>query len=148
MSKLNLSKGKNLKINHCDHKEELNKRIASHKSYFYCYKCNNIMLIDNNKAYCTYKLIDDEKDSNEEIEFDPVTIVKNMIQRQEEQIKDINEKLVLNFSYKEESNYDKINSNKKKSPSKVTEENEEESNNLLKNINDDVINNKEKKEIN
>ena len=83
MSKLNLSKGKNLKINHCDHKEELNKRIASHKSYFYCYKCNNIMLIDNNKAYCTYKLIDDEKDSNEEIEFYTVTIDNNIIKIQE-----------------------------------------------------------------
>ena len=142
MSKPNLSKDNNLKINHCEHKEELNKRIASHKSYFYCYKCNNIMLIDNDKSYCTYKLIDGEKESNEEIEFDPVTIVKNMIQRQEEQIQDINEKLVLNFSYKEESNYDKINSNKKKSPSKVTEENVEESNNnLLKNINGDIINN-------
>ena len=141
MSKPNLSKNNNLKINYCDHKEELNKRIASHKSYFYCYKCNNIMIIDNDKAYCTYKLIDNEKDSNEQIEFDPVIIVKNMIERQEEQIKDINEKLVLNFSYKEEINNDKINSNKNKSPSKVTDENEEKSNNLLKSVNVDINNN-------
>ena len=141
MSKQNLSKDNNLKINYCDHKEELNKRIVSHKSYFYCYKCNNIMIIDNDKAYCTYKLIDNEKDFNEQIEFDPVIIVKNMIERQEEQIKDINEKLVLNFSYKEEINNDKINSNKNKSPSKVTDENEEKSNNLLKSVNVDINNN-------
>ncbi len=94
MSKQNLSKNSGLKINHCDHKEELNKRIASHKSYFYCYKCNNIMIIDNDKAYCTYKLIDNEKDSNEQIEFDPVIIVKNMIERQEEE-KEIKNKAPL-----------------------------------------------------
>ena len=124
---------KNIKDNHCDHEKELEKRIRSNKLYFYCYKCNNIILIDNDKTFCTYKLIDDEKDSNEEVEFDPVTIVKNMIERQEEQIKDINEKLVLNFSYKEENNNDNINSDKSSTPIKVTPES--------KKINDDFIKN-------
>ena len=78
---------KNIKDNHCDHKEELEKRIKSNKSYFYCYKCNNIILIDNDKTFCTYKLIDDEKDSNEEVEFDPVTIVKNMKENLEKYLK-------------------------------------------------------------
>ena len=124
---------KNIKDNHCEHDKELEKRIKSNKSYFYCYKCNNIILIDHEKTFCTYKLVDDEKDSNEEVEFDPVTIVKNMIERQEEQIKDINEKLVLNFSYKEENNNDNINSDKSSTPIKVTPES--------KKINDDFIKN-------
>ena len=135
MSKSNEPKEKNLKYNHCDHNEGLNERIISHKPYFYCYKCNNILLIENDKAYCTYKLRDDEKDSNEQIEFDPVIIVKNMVQRQEEQIKDINEKLVLNFSYKEENHNDNIISDKNMTPSKEINENEP------KQINDDLINN-------
>ena len=77
--------------------EELNNCISSHKSYFYCYKCNNIFLIDQDKYFCANKFIDEEKDLNEQIEFDPVKIVKNMILRQEEQIKEINEQLILNF---------------------------------------------------
>ena len=133
MSRQNSLKRKNIKDNPCDHEEELEKRKKSKESYFYCYKCNNIILIDNENTYCTYKLIDGEKDSNEEVEFDPVTIVKNMIERQEEQIKDINEKLVLNFSYKEENNNDNINSDKSSTPTKVTSE--------LKKINDDFTNN-------
>ena len=84
MSRQNSLKRKNIKDNPCDHEEELEKRKKSKESYFYCYKCNNIILIDNENTYCTYKLIDGEKDSNEEVEFDPVTIVKNMIERQEE----------------------------------------------------------------
>ena len=141
MSKQNSTLTKNLKNNSCQHKEELNKRIISHKSYFYCYKCNNIILIDNDKYYITYKLIDDDKVSNEEVEFDPVITVKNMIQRQEEQIKDINEKLLLNFSYKEEKNNENINSNKKVTPLKDNNDFEDKEMQLLKKLNDDAINN-------
>ena len=141
MSRPHSSTKKSCKNNPCKHTEELNEKITSHKSYFYCYKCNNIFLIDNDHVYCTYKLIDDEKDCNEKIEFDPVVTVKNMIQRQEEQIKDINEKLLLNFSYKEENNRDNLNSDKKASPSKDNDENTGNKMKLFKKINDDLINN-------
>ena len=141
MSRPHSSTKKSCKNNPCEHTEELNERITSHKSYFYCYKCNNIFLIVNDHAYCTYKLIDDEKNCNEKIEFDPVVTVKNMIQRQEEQIKDINEKLLLNFSYKEENNRDNLNSDKKGSPSKDNDENTRNKMKLFKKINDDLINN-------
>ena len=116
MSNPNFNLEKNLK-NNCDHNEELNKSIMADKSYYYCYKCNNIILIDNEKFYCTYKLIEEDRTENEKVEFDPVVTLHNMIQRQEEQIKDINEKLVLNFSYNEES--------------------EEKQTNILKNINNE-----------
>ena len=40
------------------------------KSYYYCYKCNNIILIDNEKFYCTYKLIEEDRTENEKVEFE------------------------------------------------------------------------------
>ena len=97
MSRQNSLKRKNIKDNPCDHEEELEKRKKSKESYFYCYKCNNIFLIDQDKYYCANKYIDEDKDLCEEIEFDPVITVKNKIERQEEQIKEINEQLILNF---------------------------------------------------
>ena len=98
--------------NKCNHKEKLNKNISYNKPYYYCYKCNNIILIDNGKTYCTSKLILDEDDPSDKIEFDPISIVKLMIERQEEQIKDINEKLVLNYSNNDDIiNFNQINSN-------------------------------------
>ena len=97
MSRQNSSKGKKEKNNSCEHMEELNKCISAQKEYFYCYKCNNIFLIDQNKYYCANKYIDEDKDLCEEIEIDPVITVKNKIERQEEQIKEINEQLILNF---------------------------------------------------
>ena len=132
MSNPNFNLEKNLK-NNCHHNEELNKSIMADKSYYYCYKCNNIILIDHEKFYCTYKLIEEDRTENEKVEFDPVVTLHNMIQRQEEQIKDINEKLVLNFSYNEES--------------------EEKQTNILKNINNENNNftppprNKKKRKI-
>ena len=87
----------------CHHNDIYNNNKSNQKSYFYCYNCNNLILIDNNRLYCTYKLISEE-DKNEKTEFDPIITVRQMIQRQEEQIKDINDKLVLNFSNNEESN--------------------------------------------
>ena len=100
--------------NHCNHQEQHKNNNLYNNSYFYCYKCNNIILIDKDKLYCTYKLLLDEDDSNEKIEIDPIEVVKLMIQRQEEQNKDINDKLVLNYSNKDESNnnYYQINSNR------------------------------------
>ena len=95
--------------NDCKHVQDQSNKASNNKKYFYCYKCNNIILIMNNKFYSTYKLIDDE-DINNKIEFDPILIVKLMINRQEEQIKDINEKLVLNFSNHDETDTNQINS--------------------------------------
>ena len=51
MSRQNSSKGKKEKNNSCEHMEELNKCISAQKEYFYCYKCNNIFLIDQDKYY-------------------------------------------------------------------------------------------------
>ena len=93
--------------NKCNHKEQININKANNKSYFYCFNCNNIILIDNDKTYCTYKLSLIEDDINDNVEFDPVILIKLMIERQEEQIKDINEKFVINYSHNDsESNID------------------------------------------
>ena len=120
--------------------EELNKCISVQKEYFYCYKCNNIFLIDQDKYYCANKYIDEDKDLCEEIEFDPVITVKNMIERQEEQIKEINEQLILNFSYKEENNNN--NSEKNSSPTKSnTNDKEESKTKILQRNNNELINN-------
>ena len=98
--------GKKLKKK-CNHNEQIKLNKEKNKSYFYCYNCSNIILIDNDKAYCTYKLSLIEDDINDNVEFDPVILVKLMIQRQEEQIKDINEKFVINYSYNDsQSNND------------------------------------------
>ena len=140
MSRQNSSKGKKEKNNSCEHMEELNKCISAQKEYFYCYKCNNIFLIDQDKYYCANKYIDEEKDLCEEIEFDPVITVKNMIERQEEQIKEINEQLILNFSYKEENNNN--NSEKNSSPTKSnTNDKEESKTKILQRSNNELINN-------
>ena len=61
MSRQNSLKRKNIKDNPCDHEEELEKRKKSKESYFYCYKCNNIILID--KANSSYKPSFDSKDT-------------------------------------------------------------------------------------
>ena len=141
MSIPNSPKEIKIKNNFCEHSKELNKHILSTKTYFYCYKCNNIILIDGNKYYCVCKFLEEGKDKNEKIEFDPVITLKNMIKRQEEQIKEINEKLVLNFSYKEEYNNDNTNSEKNISESKINNnDNEGNKMKLLKIINDDLIN--------
>ena len=140
MSRQNSSKGKKEKNNNCEHMEELNKCISAQKEYFYCYKCNNIFLIDQDKYYCANKYIDEDKDLCEEIEFDPVITVKNMIERQEEQIKEINEQLILNFSYKEENNNN--NSEKNSSPTKSnTNDKEESKTKILQRSNNELINN-------
>ncbi len=140
MSRQNSSKGKKEKNNSCEHMEELNKCISAQKEYFYCYKCNNIFLIDQDKYYCANKYIDEDKDLCEEIEFDPVITVKNMIERQEEQIKEINEQLILNFSYKEENNNN--NSEKNSSPTKSnTNDKEESKTKILQRNNNELINN-------
>ena len=99
--------------NKCNfHENKVKNNKDKLKPYFFCYKCNNLILIDNGKEYCTYKLILDEEDSIEKIEFDPISVVKLMIERHEEQIKDINEKLVLNYSNNENNcNNNQINSN-------------------------------------
>ena len=99
MSINNTSKNETLK-NNCKHDIQLEKNKSLNKSYFYCYKCNNLILIYNNKTYCTDRIILKEIDENcnEKTEFDPVVVVKNMIRRQDEQIKDFNDKFNLNYS--------------------------------------------------
>jgi len=84
----------------CQHDIQYQNDNVKNKSYFYCFKCNNLVLIYNNKKYCTNKIMfNDEEESNEDKdEFDPILVLRNMIRRQDEQIKDINDKLVLNYS--------------------------------------------------
>ena len=88
--------------NNCSHNEQLNSNKNYYKSYFFCYKCNHIILLYNNKTYSLFKFIPseeyEEQINNLQMEFDPIIIVRNMLKRQEEQIKYINDKLVLNFS--------------------------------------------------
>ena len=99
MSINNTSKNETLK-NNCKHDIQLEKKKSLNKSYFYCYKCNNLILIYNNKIFCTDRIILKEIDENcnEKTEFDPVVVVKNMIRRQDEQIRDFNDKFNLNYS--------------------------------------------------
>ena len=41
----------NEKINNkCNHDELINKKESLNQSYFYCFKCNHIILIDNNQT--------------------------------------------------------------------------------------------------
>ena len=92
--------------NICDHNDLLNINKELNKSYIYCYKCNNLILIDGNKTYLAYRYMPrfmfDEEEENEiieeKIEFDPILIVKGMIKRQDEQIREINDKLISNNS--------------------------------------------------
>ena len=98
--------------NNCKHNVRMENNKSLDKSYFYCYKCNNLVLIYNNKTYCTNRIILKEIDENcnEKTEFDPVVVIKNMIQRQDEQIRDFNYKLNLNYSslLNNENNTDNI----------------------------------------
>ena len=103
MSLSNMLANKIIK-NHCNHEEQDSNNNLYNNSYFYCYKCNNIILIDKDKLFCTYKLLFYEDDLNEKIEIDPIKIVQLIIQRQEEQNKDIIDRLVLNYSNNDESN--------------------------------------------
>ena len=86
--------------NRCQHDIQYQNDKSKNESYFYCFKCNNLVLIYNNKKYCTNRIMsnDEEEDNEDKNEFDPILVVRNMIRRQDEQIKDINDKLVLNYS--------------------------------------------------
>jgi hypothetical protein len=132
--------------NKCNHNNIINKNKSFQKSYFYCYKCNNIILIDNNKFYSTFKLITHEENISDKSECDPVSIVRRMIQRQNEQIKEINEKLVLNFNFNDEittnvlSNTEKNNHSGLSSPRQSEKkEKEKESIKNLKSVNSELI---------
>ena len=122
--------------NNCSHNEQLNTNKNYNKSYFFCYKCNHIILLYNNKTYSLFKFIPNEEYedqiNNLQMEFDPVIVVRNMLKRQEEQIKYINDKLVLNFSrnYIDEDNksfYEKRNNEY------ITEKINDEHNDKIKN---------------
>ena len=102
MSLNNTIKYDNKKIK-CNHNYQLNKFKILKKSYFFCFKCNRVVLLHNNKSYNIYKIdINDEDEeeekANENNEFDPILTVRSMVKRQAEQIKYINDKLFLNFS--------------------------------------------------
>lgn len=86
--------------NRCQHDIQYQSNKSKNKSYFYCFNCNNLVLIYNNKNYCTNSIIsnEDEENNEDKTEFDPVVVVRNMIRRQDDQIKEINDKLVLNYS--------------------------------------------------
>ena len=98
--------------NSCNHKEELNKN--KNNFYFYCYKCNNIILLDNDKIYCTYKTLMDDEDFDDEIELDPISVVRLMLKRQEEQTKNINDKFSSYYDNEKNENETSINNNEKK----------------------------------
>ena len=156
MSKNNFSK-KELTKTLCNHNDQLKKNIELKKSYFYCFKCNNLILIDGNKTYCTYRFMprfmDDEEEETEKyeekIEFDPVLIVKGMIQRQDEHIKDVNDKLVRNFSntfINDESNKENYNIEEKinesiSTVSNKSEDDKKEKTNVksLKKVNSQIV---------
>lgn len=97
--------------NSCNHKEELNKN--KNNFYFYCYKCNNIILLDNDKIYCTYKTLMDDEDFDDEIELDPISVVRLMLKRQEEQTKNINDKFSSYYDNEKNENETSINNNEK-----------------------------------
>ena len=108
--------------NNCNHEEQLRIYGKKNKSYFYCYDCNNIILIINDKSYTTLKYLIDDEDINYNLEFDPVIATKLMIKRHEEQMKYINDKLVLLFSnndFENNSNLSNNNSNNNSSLSKT-----------------------------
>ena len=130
--------------NLCNHDDELKKARSLNKSYFYCFKCNHLLLIDNNKTYNVCRVITNDiqgDNKNDKTEFDPIITIKNMLQRQDEQIKDINDKLVLNFSTNSIS--DNNNKNNYYINEKINESNEMINNNI--NNNNDNNNNEEKK---
>ena len=97
--------------NICNHKEQLLKNKSKNKNYFYCYNCNNIILIIHDKIYSTQKLIIEEQDTNDKLEFDPISTIKHMIERQEEQIKYMNYKLLKFYSNNEKENLNENSSN-------------------------------------
>ena len=97
--------------NSCNHKKELNKN--KNNFYFYCYKCNNIILLDNDKIYCTYKTLMDDEDFDDEIELDPISVVRLMLKRQEEQTKNINDKFSSYYDNEKNENETSINNNEK-----------------------------------
>ena len=97
--------------NNCNHKDEFDKN--KNRSYFYCYKCNNIILIDNDKIYCTYKSLMDDEDFNDEIELDPISVVRLMVKRQEEHTKNINDKFSSYYDNDKDENETSNNNNEK-----------------------------------
>jgi hypothetical protein len=116
--------------NLCNHDDERSKARSLNKSYFYCFKCNHLLLIDNNKTYNVCRVITNDSqgdNKNDKTEFDPIITIKNMLQRQDEQIKDINDKLVLNFSNNSIS--DNNNKNNYYINEKINESNDDNSNN-------------------
>ena len=115
--------------NYCKHDEQMIKTKALNKFYFYCFKCNHIILIYNNKSYTIYKLIekdDEEEYINDKLEFSPIDVVKLMIKRQDDQIKEINDKLVLNFSNNENLNKNDENNNNELRNETINESNNNE----------------------
>ena len=133
--------------NLCNHDDELKKARSLNKSYFYCFKCNHLLLIDNNKTYNVCRVITNDiqgDNKNDKTEFDPIITIKNMLQRQDEQIKDINDKLVLNFSTNSIS--DNNNKNNYYINEKINESNENINNDNNNNNNNNNNNTEEKKD--
>ena len=142
---MSLNNNINIK-NNCDHIEQLNKTKILNDSYFFCFKCSHIILLYDNKPYCVYKINSEEEEeiNNDIKEFDPVTTIRNMLKRIEEQIKYINEKLVLNLSNndidgnikenKDSKNNEYINEKINESYEKINKEE-----NIIKKVNSEII---------
>ena len=71
-------------------------------------------MLDNDKIYCTYKTLMDDEDFDDEIELDPISVVRLMLKRQEEQTKNINDKFSSYYDNEKNENETSINNNEKK----------------------------------
>ena len=79
---MNLTKKKDKKCSHNIISEKLSKNS---RAYFYCYKCGKLIIVKDLNIYETL--------NKEKLEFNPIKVVNQMILRQKEEIKTINEKL-------------------------------------------------------
>ena len=70
-------------------------------------------MLDNDKIYCTYKTLMDDEDFDDEIELDPISVVRLMLKRQEEQTKNINDKFSSYYDNEKNENETSINNNDK-----------------------------------
>ena len=144
---MSLNNNINIK-NNCDHNKELNKTKILNDSYFFCFKCNHLILLYDNKPYCVYKFYNNEEEdeiNNDKKEFDPVISIRNMLKRLEEQIKYINDKLVLNLSNNDIDDNIKENKDNKNNDyinEKINEESYDKINkeeNIIKKVNSEII---------
>ena len=79
---MNLTKKREKKCSHQIISEKINKKS---RAYFYCYKCGKLIIVKDLNIYETL--------NKGKLEFNPIKMVNQMILRQKEEIKTINEQL-------------------------------------------------------